>query len=483
VPISKFDGVAADAIAKIDGVAMNSLAKVSGVDAAPEEVTWLIWANDRILWSTASYPIAEDDWSKYAITDMADDAHAIAYGKDSAGNDRWIGITTNGANGVHVASSSLPTLGGHWTRVDHREFGNKGNYSGNDWGGDTIQDVLWTNAVTAGTASSGMWVIVGDDGGIAMSTTGSSNTADWHCAEQKGLFDPAGTAATWDINAATVSGTTLWTAGQNGVFSTGTLPSNWGIITNNTTQITMSAHMRTAGANTTDCDGLASHNLGTLKYRGERFMFIGDSSNKSDDIPYFATGSGLSQPTYRNGGSVVDCWRNEWTASKGNAWNSTGSSISAGAGAFNFDAGGDAFNAEWQYLESDGLNTWVLVGQKGKCFVSIDKGNSFTGIVLPEHAADGSGVSDDDQAAGGDIDNVDLYTVFYYNDMWLVGGEDGYLAYSTASAADLQAGANWHFIPNKLYQNADGLNDGFGSNRHVKSIAVNKPNTGQNYST
>ena len=471
--ISKITGVEWDDILKRGVVEKADIAKAHTIDAPDDAIFWLIWADDRALWSTASVPYLEEHWHKYSVAHVAN-GQSVTYGKDHEGNDLWWGCTANGANALHVASASSwgaghpgPTASAHWTKKDQDDFNHPDSEA---IMAGIPNDIVYTTAVDPP-----LWIIVGDDGGYAISTSGTVNNDDWLSKKNGNAMTTDGSNF-YDAQTATVSGTTLFVGGDHAMISTASLPNNW---SGSNLPHGLVVH---AYGNGTDCDQMLNANIGTLHYGGatsNRIMSIGDSSNKSLDIPWYATGSFITAHGVGNsnqyGSADSDCFRNEWTASVCAADANGGTSFHIKGD------GSSTLNGEWKDLYSDGESSWVIVGEQGKSYISIDNGATFTQVILPDHASAGSGIADGDSDGDGDIHNVQLFAVFYYNNIWLVGGEDGYMCYSTASSTELTKSANWHFVPNGLYQNVDGLNDGHGNNRHVRSFAVNKMNTGNSY--
>ena len=478
--VDKIDGVSWGSIDKVSGVDKSLAAKVVGLDGPADDIFWLVWADDRALWSTASLPYLAEHWHKYSMVDMTSDGFSVTYGKDHQGNDVWWGCTNGGANALHVASASSwgvghpgPTASAHWSKKNQDDFNHP---DGETVMGGNPNDIIYTTVV-----SPPLWIIVGDDGGYIISSSGTIGDDDWLSKKDGNAMTSDGSNF-YDAQSATVSGTTLIVGGDHAMIVTAALPNNWGV-----DGMTNLPHGRIVHAygNGTDCGQMLNANIGTLHYAtgtnlsivSNRIMSIGDTSNKSLDVPWYATGSFITahgvDSTY--GPSESDCFRNEWTASVCAADANGGTSFHIKGD------GSSTLNGEWRDLYGDGKETWVIVGEQGKSYVSIDNGATFTQVILPDHASAGSGIADGDSDGDGDIHNVQLFAVFYFNGMWLVGGEDGYMCYSTGSSTQLTQSANWHFVPNGLYQNEDGLNDGHGVNRNIRAFAVNKMNTGNSY--
>ena len=125
----------------------------------------------------------------------------VAYGKDNAGNDRWIIVWDRGDNLASVASVAVPSASGDWTTLDM----DAGGSAGANWtSGNGPNGVAFTNSTVPP-----VWAIVGGKGHVAYSSTGSSDPADWRVD----INTTTGFASNRGIEAVAFSGSYLFLAG------------------------------------------------------------------------------------------------------------------------------------------------------------------------------------------------------------------------------------------------------------------------------
>ena len=273
--IGKINDVEWASISKRGTVEKANIAKVGIADGPVDNIFWLVWADDRALWSTASVPYLEEHWHKYSMADMTSDCFSVTYGKDHNGDDLWWGCVNNGANALHVASASAfpgapgPTASVHWTR--------KNNDSFNHPDSETTMNGIPTDIVYTTNVDPPLWIIVGHDGGYIVSTSGTTNNDDWLSKKNGNAMTTDGSNY-YDATTATVSGTTLFVGGTHCLITTASLPNNW---SGSNIPHAILVHAYGAG---TDCNAMLNANIGTMHYspgNSNRIMSIGDSSNKS----------------------------------------------------------------------------------------------------------------------------------------------------------------------------------------------------------
>ena len=119
--------------------------------------------------------------------------------------------------------------------------------------------------------------------------------------------------------------------------------------------------------------------------------------------------------------------------------------VSGGSASGSF--GNDSISAarRMRGVMGDGEGNWMIVGLRARAFRSDDNGLTFTKMYnMP------------DNTNGQTWENTDLHCVRYAkvgtDDVWMVGGEDGYLAVST------DFGDNWTAIENPWSQGGTGVN-------------------------
>tara|TARA_R110002020_G_scaffold37239_10_gene112540 strand:+ start:2711 stop:4021 length:1311 start_codon:yes stop_codon:yes gene_type:complete len=424
--IAEINGVATADIAELNGKQYGTCAELGG-GALPsqKDPCWVAVSDGgRVMYSTAATPTS-GTWTgnDYFAPDKGAPATAIAYGLDNLGNDHWIITWDRGNNCASVSTSSVPHAEHAWATLDL----DQGVWDA----GKVPNDVAFSSAPSvAGTGKSGLWVIVGNGGRIAYSSTGSADHADW----EVDINTTAGFAGNRHPEAVCFSGSFVFVAGSRTRIVSASIPTDWANGTNlawNTGDLALDEN---------DSNGNSQFNWKRIAAGGSgtdaRFFTVADSS-RDTNFPMFATGANATEGDPCCG-----------DYSGGNGWRDIG-----GAPAQTFGDNTNSSSRRMMDVATDGSGNWMIVGRNGTGYKSINNGATWTTMTLPDN-------SNGQAIASNDILCVE-YALVNGANTWIVGGEDGYIAVST------DVGANWTICDNPW---AAG---GVGVNHHVHGIAAN----------
>ena len=432
----KADGVAEASVVKMDGVAKAACVKRSGVTTPAGTQCWVVGGlNGRIMISENATGDS-GSWVEYLAPDSGANALKVAFGKDHADNDRWIMIWDRANNMASVSTSSIPNEPAAWATLD---------LDAGDWTANkTPEDVAWSNG-----PNPPLWVIGGNGGCVAYSSSGSADQSDWQ-AEVTTATTFAGNRSILGVSFSGSSTAPAGTDGEGGAhvilagamnrIASGSVP----------TYAAPLAQEITWGD--PDGDGTKDHafnsddyNVGVTWWKihaaGEgantRVVAVADS-NAAANTPYFATGSKMFFG--RDTGSGIG-----WKELTGTPDNSFGADTNATA-------------RKMKALTSDGEGNWMIVGREGTGYVSTDNCNTWTRM-------DFSGPVPGTEGACTQLLWFVAQATIGGTSTWMAGGEDGYLAVSTNNGAS----GSWVTKHNPWYA------AGAGANEHLFTAAFSKP--------
>ena len=123
--IVKIDGINWDDVVKVSGIAKASVVKVGGIEGGPATATrWVTAHADRIVshaGASARNPWNFSDSITGSKPSAAVDQFYVAYGKDAAGNGRW--VQSHAADNAELSWTSDPveasSSGDGWNPVSH----------------------------------------------------------------------------------------------------------------------------------------------------------------------------------------------------------------------------------------------------------------------------------------------------------------------------------------------------------------------------
>ena len=412
--ISKISSVAYDTVSKVGGTDVASISKIGGVTAPPTSTgVWVAVANGGRIMYSQDPTAASGSWSDYyQISGISTICTGLAFGRDHNNNDTWIATWDRGNDLASVATVAVPTASGDWAFLD---------LDTGTWGSSqAANSVAYTNATTPP-----VWAIVGNGGRVAYSSTGSTTVSDW----EVDITTATGFAGNRPIEAVCFSGSHVFLAGSRTRIVSGSVPIDWAVGTN----IAWGTSDRCLDENDSVGNSqFAWYDIAAAGDGGDTRIWAVADSTRTDNFPVFATGSHACCGDF----DTVDGWRDI---------------INYPAGTF----GDNTVSSErrMRAVCGDGQGNWMIGGLVGQLFRSTDNGSTWSQVTGPNNPN------------GQTFADTNIRTLTYASadgvDVWVIAGEDGYLAVST------DVGASWTAIPNPL------SDAGTGVNYHIEAISFN----------
>ncbi len=195
---SKVNGVEAATISGVNGTLKGSIGSINGIPGGSDNLWIAVGQDGAYGHDTATPGDAVTGWVGYRDPDTSSDFPYIAYGKDGAGNPRWVCTSTSGNR--EIRWSDDPETDGSWTDI---------NISSGK-----IFSIAWSNNkwIGAGQMSAPQTILTSSDGATwgtldvsslpDITTTNSQGIGtdggnNWIFAQQDRLYGSSDHGASW----------------------------------------------------------------------------------------------------------------------------------------------------------------------------------------------------------------------------------------------------------------------------------------------